>query len=294
MEYRLQHSRLGIGSVHGPSKGSFFPFTRSLLSAALSQRNRGDNSQRGAGGVGIPSLRDGSARASQLCAALLSLTQQSAAQSAASSSLPAPIPSLGYQRNIDVKYAFGKELGKGGNGCVKVVVDKDNGAEYACKIIPKVPPATASAKKKEGHVASLMREIEVLTRLEGSLNVVELRDVYEDDQNVYIVQEWCKGGELWHAVGSRHYSERTVASYMRAVLRTLAQCHAKGILHRDIKPGKSLIDHPTLSSGQHQCYFACRILAHADFFQLIPLIGSVHACKAALCRPCCQTHPVVV
>lgn len=29
-----------------------------------------------------------------------------------------------------------------------------------------------------------------------------------------------------------------VASYMRAVLRTLAQCHAQHILHRDIKPGK--------------------------------------------------------
>ena len=33
-------------------------------------------------------------------------------------------------------------------------------------------------------------------------------------------------------------AERTVASYMRAVLRTLAQCHSQGILHRDIKPGR--------------------------------------------------------
>lgn len=29
-----------------------------------------------------------------------------------------------------------------------------------------------------------------------------------------------------------------VASYMRAVLRTIAQCHAQKILHRDIKPGE--------------------------------------------------------
>ena len=28
-----------------------------------------------------------------------------------------------------------------------------------------------------------------------------------------------------------------VASYMRAVLRTLAQCHSHHILHRDVKPG---------------------------------------------------------
>lgn len=58
---------------------------------------------------------------------------------------------------------------------------------------------------------------------------------------MHIVQEYCKGGELWHAVGDRHYSERTVASYMRACLRTLAQCHAHHILHRDIKPGNFML-----------------------------------------------------
>jgi calcium-dependent protein kinase len=31
---------------------------------------------------------------------------------------------------------------------------------------------------------------------------------------------------------------------MRAVLRTLAQCHAQKILHRDIKPGNFLLASP--------------------------------------------------
>jgi hypothetical protein len=34
--------------------------------------------------------------------------------------------------------------------------------------------------------------------------------VYEDSDNIHIVMELCKGGELLHAVGTRHYSERTV------------------------------------------------------------------------------------
>ncbi len=32
-----------------------------------------------------------------------------------------------------------------------------------------------------------------------------------------------------------------VASYMRAVLRTIAQCHHHRILHRDIKPGNFML-----------------------------------------------------
>lgn len=33
----------------------------------------------------------------------------------------------------------------------------------------------------------------------------------QKQENVYIVMEQCKGGEVWHRVGERHYSERTVS-----------------------------------------------------------------------------------
>ena len=37
-----------------------------------------------------------------------------------------------------------------------------------------------------------------------------------------------------------------VAQIMRAVLRTLAQCHAHRVLHRDVKPGNFML----LTTGQ--------------------------------------------
>lgn len=80
-----------------------------------------------------------------------------------------------------------------------------------------------------------------MRRLRGCLNVASLEEVYEDESHVHMVMEYCKGGELHHRIGAAHYSERTVASYMRATLRTLAQCHANKILHRDIKPGNFLL-----------------------------------------------------
>jgi calcium-dependent protein kinase len=52
------------------------------------------------------------------------------------------------------------------------------------------------------------------------------------------VLELCCGGELLARLtkASCHYSERTAASYLRAVLRALAVCHARRIIHRDVKP----------------------------------------------------------
>ena len=37
------------------------------------------------------------------------------------------------------------------------------------------------------------------------------------------------------------YSERTVASVLRSVLQTVAQCHARSIIHRDVKPENFLL-----------------------------------------------------
>lgn len=117
---------------------------------------------------------------------------------------------------------------------------KATGQQFACKSIPK-KPAGMEAKKQEEHLESVKREIFVLKELRSCLNVAKLEDVFESDTHVHIVEELCLGGELEHSIGKSHYSERTVASYMRAVLKTLAQCHVHNILHRDIKPGNFML-----------------------------------------------------
>eukprot|EP01026_Neomeris_dumetosa_P081538 TRINITY_DN917_c0_g1_i1.p1 TRINITY_DN917_c0_g1~~TRINITY_DN917_c0_g1_i1.p1 ORF type:complete len:604 (+),score=84.81 TRINITY_DN917_c0_g1_i1:162-1973(+) len=148
---------------------------------------------------------------------------------------------FGFPRNMLDYFDLGKELGRGGNGVVTVVRDKVSGKEWACKSIPKVLGGSSSEIKRKQHRDSVKREVEVLKKLRGCLNVAKFEAVYEDQDYVHIIMEWCKGGELIHAIGHRHYSERTVASYMRAVLKTLAQCHALHILHRDIKPGNFML-----------------------------------------------------
>lgn len=64
--------------------------------------------------------------------------------------------------------------------------------------------------KSQAVFAGIKREVTVGRKLVSCLNVAKLEDVYEDAAYVHIITEWCKGGELDHSVGDRHYSERTV------------------------------------------------------------------------------------
>lgn len=70
-----------------------------------------------------------------------------------------------------------------------------------------------SEAKMTGHVAAIKREVSILRQLEGSLDVARLDAVYEDQTHVHMVMEYCTGGELWHAIGNSHYSERTVCTF---------------------------------------------------------------------------------
>eukprot|EP00201_Polytomella_parva_P018472 CAMPEP_0175055060 /NCGR_PEP_ID=MMETSP0052_2-20121109/9860_1 /TAXON_ID=51329 ORGANISM="Polytomella parva, Strain SAG 63-3" /NCGR_SAMPLE_ID=MMETSP0052_2 /ASSEMBLY_ACC=CAM_ASM_000194 /LENGTH=537 /DNA_ID=CAMNT_0016319843 /DNA_START=31 /DNA_END=1640 /DNA_ORIENTATION=+ len=149
---------------------------------------------------------------------------------------------VGYARNLEEIYSFGRELGQGGFGTVRVVINRETGKEYACKSIQKkLDLPFPNPSREQQHLENIKREASILMRLRGTLNVVYLEDVFEDDTYVHMVMEYCRGGELVHRIGTRHYTERTVASFMRACLRTLAQCHHHRILHRDIKPGNFML-----------------------------------------------------
>lgn len=215
------------------------------------------------------------------------------APSAPSEDIAAPVD-FGYDRNLDIKYDWGKELGKGGNGVVRVVVDRATGQEYACKAIQKVLAGDFSDTKKAGHVDSIKREVEVLRKLSGSLNIVKLVDVCEDEQHVFVVQELCKGGELWHRIGEKHYSERTVRALgslcnhwsLRLLLDSMARVWLKRQWHAALSSTQQHVK-PTASIAvgclTHSCIdIACFVMSARG----VPPGGMLTSTECALVLPC--------
>ena len=68
----------------------------------------------------------------------------------------------------------------------------------------------------------------------------DLQDVFEDEQNVHLVMELCTGGGILDKIKQNSYTERRISQIMRSIIRFISQCHAKGIIYRDIKPDNFL------------------------------------------------------
>mmetsp|Transcript_17736 Transcript_17736/g.29812 ORF Transcript_17736/g.29812 Transcript_17736/m.29812 type:complete len:644 (-) Transcript_17736:30-1961(-) len=122
----------------------------------------------------------------------------------------------------------GSIIGKGQYGVVRKTIDIYTGKEYAVKTLTKYQSR-----------AKLQNETTLILELGTSLDICYCYGIWEDDAEVHILQELCKGGDILHGTARRtghSYSEDEVVRIITSVLRVTAQCHARNFIHRDIKP----------------------------------------------------------
>lgn len=85
-------------------------------------------------------------------------------------------------------------------------------------------------------------EITILQKLDHP-NVLKLFEYFDEEKDIYLVTERCKGGELFdRIVEENFFSEHDAAKIFRQILFSLNYCHAQGIAHRDIKPENFLFE----------------------------------------------------
>ncbi|KAJ0772200.1 putative protein kinase CAMK-CDPK family [Helianthus annuus] len=138
--------------------------------------------------------------------------------------------------NLKDRYILGAQLGWGQFGVIRECSDKLTGELLACKSISKNRLVT------DEDVRSIKLEIEIMTRLSGHPNVVDLKAVYEEEGYVHLVMELCAGGELFHQLEQQgRFSESEARVLFRELMQVVRFCHDKGVVHRDLKPENILL-----------------------------------------------------
>jgi calcium-dependent protein kinase len=85
--------------------------------------------------------------------------------------------------------------------------------------------------------------VKILTKLDHP-NIVKYYETYDDNKYMYLVMEYCDGGELFDKIASQKnqtFSEAEACVYMTKLFQAINHCHASNIVHRDIKPENIMI-----------------------------------------------------
>ena len=88
------------------------------------------------------------------------------------------------------------------------------------------------------------REAAIHGRAHAHPNVITMCRYFHDQLFIYIVLEYCPGGDLWRAIIEKKVfrgNDALVKTVFLQIIDGLQYCHDNGIYHRDLKPNNILI-----------------------------------------------------
>uniref|UniRef100_A0A8C1JLP5 Maternal embryonic leucine zipper kinase n=1 Tax=Cyprinus carpio TaxID=7962 RepID=A0A8C1JLP5_CYPCA len=131
-------------------------------------------------------------------------------------------------------YEVYETIGSGGFAKVKLGRHILTGEKVAIKIMEK--------KDLGDDLPRVKTEIEAMKNLSHQ-HVCRLYHVIETSSKIYMVLEYCPGGELFdYIIAKDRLSEEETRVFFRQIISALAYVHSKGYAHRDLKPENLLID----------------------------------------------------
>jgi len=166
-----------------------------------------------------------------------SLDQGQAAAGSPSNGYNSPVLLGGQQPEMVGPFILGKVLGRGCTGVVRLGTHIETGFQVALKIMKK-----KHLNSKPKLWQKVRRETAILKLIEHP-HVLKLYDVLETPDNLYLVLENVKGGELFDYITRKGRLDREEALRLFAqIVQGLEYCHLHSICHRDLKPENLLLD----------------------------------------------------
>lgn len=164
------------------------------------------------------------------------------------------------------RYRLEEVLGRGGMGTVWRAHDPQLERDVALKVINPVLGQDDEFRER------FRREAVVLSRMD-SAHVVAVFDHGEQDGAPYLVTQLVRGGDLSAVLRSRGALEPSYAVDLACqVLEGLADAHAIGVVHRDVKPSNVLLRDD--GSTAYLCDFGIATSPGAELTRTGVLVGS--------------------
>jgi calcium-dependent protein kinase len=132
--------------------------------------------------------------------------------------------------SLEVHYVVGELLGEGGFGEVYSCTHIQSTEVRAVKVIPK--------HEDEEENLKVIEEFDIVKDLDHP-NILKMYALFESADNFFLVTDIYSGGELYDELAEfGRFDEEDAALLLNNVLSCILYCHKKGLVHRDLKPGK--------------------------------------------------------
>ncbi len=161
------------------------------------------------------------------------------------------------------RYQMRKQLGSGGFGSVFSARDERLERDVAIKLLP----------RERVIYARFEREARAAARLQHPA-IVTLYEAAVDDEGAYLVSELVRGKPLDRLLRDGKLSDREILEVVISLCDALEHAHARGVVHRDVKPSNVLVlSRP--ASAQHPAKLADFGVAHVLGSETLTRTGEV-------------------